>query len=63
MVPEEIKRNLRSVLLSQKGGVPLSMLIRDYKKLVGTNLNVRGLGFTDLPALLESVPDVARSVY
>ena len=63
MVPEEIKKNLRSVLLSQSGGVPLNALINDYKKLVGKHLDVRGLGFPNLPALLNSIPDVAKLVH
>ena len=60
MVPDDVKKNLRAVLLSASQGVPLTELIRDYKKFVGKHLDVRGLGFTDLSRLLENVPDVAR---
>jgi len=60
MVPENIKINIRSVLLTRSGGIPVNELIRDYKNLVYSHLDVRGLGFNNLHHLLESIPDVAR---
>ena len=33
---EKTKKHLRSVLISEKGGVALDMLERDYRKLVGS---------------------------
>ena len=35
---EKAKKHLRSVLISEKGGVALDRLERDYKELVSSNL-------------------------
>ena len=35
---EKVKKHLRSVLISEKGGVALDRLERDYKELVSSNL-------------------------
>ena len=59
---EEFKRNLRSVLLSVVGGVQLNSLEHDYRKFVCRSLrrDMNQLGFATLPAMLESMPDVAK---
>ena len=36
---EKTKKHLRSVLISEKGGVALDRLERDYKELVMVNLS------------------------
>ena len=36
---EKAKKHLRSVLISEKGGVALDRLERDYKELVRVNLS------------------------
>ena len=59
-VPEEIKRNVRAVLLSKVGGVPMGMFIKDYKSLVLAQLDYRGLGFQTLQAFFKSIPEIAR---
>ncbi|KAK3801754.1 hypothetical protein RRG08_043770 [Elysia crispata] len=58
-VPEEIKRNVRAVLLSKVGGVPMGMFIKDYKSLVLAQLDYRGLGFQTLQAFFKSIPEIA----
>ena len=60
MLTDEIKKDIRSVLLSRVGGVPIAEFSKDYKKLVGSFLTPRHFGFSDLMSLLESIPDVAR---
>ena len=55
---ERTRRNLRSVLMSEKLGVPLELLARDYRQLVGEDLPWTGLGFPTLQELLDSLPDV-----
>jgi len=55
---EKAKKHLRSVLISEKGGVALDRLERDYKELVGQSLPYKALGFNKVAALLESIPDV-----
>ena len=59
-VPEYLQKEIRAVLLSKIGGVPLSELRKDYKKLIGHDLDYSSLGFRSLKQLLLSIPDVAR---
>jgi hypothetical protein len=48
-VPDEVKRNTRSVLLSSKNGVALKRFNRDYKSLLGMCwLGVTGFAFDDV---------------
>ena len=54
---ERTKKQLRSVLLSEKGGVAADQLERDYKDLVGETIPTRSLGFPTLEAFLRSLPD------
>ena len=58
-VPDEIKKNVRAVLMSKKG-VPLNKFPQDYKNLLCEPLRFRDLGFSNLQSLMESIPDVAR---
>lgn len=55
---EKTKKHLRSVLISEKGGVALNRLERDYRELVGQSLPYQALGFHSTTALLEAIPDV-----
>lgn len=59
---ETVKKNLRSVLLSKVGGVPLKNVERDYKSLVGERLNWRQFGFQSFEAFLNEIPDVVKLV-
>ena len=54
---ERTKKQLRSVLLSEKGGVAADQLERDYRDLVGETIPTRRLGFPTLEAFLRSLPD------
>jgi len=55
---EKTKKHLRSVLISEKGGVALDRLEKDYRDLVGQSLPYQALGFHSTTALLEAIPDV-----
>jgi len=55
---EKTKKHLRSVLISEKGGVALDRLEMDYRELVGQSLPYQALGFHSTTALLEAIPDV-----
>ena len=61
-VPEEIKKLIRSVLLSVVGGIKVSDVPRQYKLITNENLNWTSLGYKNLIELLREIPDVARFV-
>ena len=62
MVPEDIKKNVRAVLMSKKG-IALNRFLQDYKELICVPLKFRELGFSSLHDMMESIPDVARLVF
>ncbi|GFT90277.1 tdrd7a [Nephila pilipes] len=43
---------------SCKGGVPLSQLQSDYKRLVGVDIPLKDLGYSSLEYFLRDIPDV-----
>ena len=55
---ERVKKNLRPTLISQKGGVTLDRLNRDYSELMGEGIPFRNLQFQTMEAFLQSIPDV-----
>ena len=57
---EEVKLNLRSVLVSMPKGCKQSNIAKDYKEFLGEMLPLRALGFKNLYELLISMPDVAK---
>jgi hypothetical protein len=59
-VPDDLQKEIRSVLLSKVGGVEVSKFIRDYRALVGQRLEYRSLGFKNIEELFQSIPKVAR---
>ena len=59
-VPEELKKEIRSVLLSKVGGVEVNRFIRDFRALVCKPILYRSLGFQNLTELFQSIPEVAR---
>ncbi|XP_033121614.1 tudor domain-containing protein 7-like [Anneissia japonica] len=56
--PEDVKKLLRSLLISQKGGVPLQLLASDYRSLIGDHIPFNRFGFRTLEEYLKSIPDV-----
>ena len=57
---EDVKINLRSVLVSMPKGCKQSNIAKDYKEFLGEMLPYRALGFKNLYELLISIPDVAK---
>ncbi|XP_063433919.1 uncharacterized protein LOC134715580 isoform X2 [Mytilus trossulus] len=59
-VPENIKRNVRAVLLSKVGGILVSDFSKDYKSLLKEQLNWRQIGFDNMNDLIKAMPEVVR---
>ncbi|XP_077517345.1 uncharacterized protein LOC144128132 isoform X2 [Amblyomma americanum] len=57
---EEVGTILRSILTSEKLGIPLRLLDGEYRTLTGSHIPYQKLGFNTLEAYLRSVPDVAK---
>lgn len=59
-VPSDVKKNVRSVLLSKVGGVLVSEFSRDYKSLLQIPLKYKNLGFETMTDFIKAMPDVVR---
>lgn len=57
---ERTSKDLRSVLISAPRGVPLRMLLNDFKMVVGSELPYRQLGHQRLEDFMRSIPNVVR---
>lgn len=57
---ERTRKDLRSVLLSAPRGVPLRMLLNDFKMVLGSELPYRQLGYQRLEDFIRDIPDVAK---
>jgi hypothetical protein len=55
---ERVKKNLRPTLISQKGGVSLDRLNRDYSELMGEGIPFRQLQFQSMETFIHSIPDI-----
>ncbi|CAI9737638.1 Hypothetical predicted protein [Octopus vulgaris] len=53
----DLKKKIRSVLLSSKHGVRKTNFLKEYKQLTGEDIDVRKTGFTTLDDFLRSIPD------
>jgi len=62
VISDELKKSLRSVLLSKAGGVELHRIAADYMKFVGRPLLYQQYGFRNVHSFLQALPDVARYV-
>jgi len=62
-ITEQVKKNLRSVLLSKAGGVDLNRIVTDYVHYVGEPLLYQHYGFRNMESFLQAVPDVAKYVF
>lgn len=59
-VLDKTKKALRAVLISAPRGVPVRMLCRDFKTVLGYELPYKQLGFHRLEEFIRTIPDVAR---
>eukprot|EP00092_Neocalanus_flemingeri_P098273 GFUD01125307.1.p1 GENE.GFUD01125307.1~~GFUD01125307.1.p1 ORF type:complete len:101 (-),score=34.42 GFUD01125307.1:98-400(-) len=55
---ERVRKNLRPTLISQKGGVSLERLNKDYSELMGEGIPFSQLQFQSMELFLRSIPDV-----
>ncbi|XP_071440811.1 tudor domain-containing protein 7B-like [Hetaerina americana] len=53
---DQVIDDIRSCLISSKGGVPLSLINRDYKMIVGHSIPYTKLGYTSLEGFLKAIP-------
>ena len=63
-VPEQLKENIRAVLLSKTdgSGILVSKFISDYKSYIHQPLHFKELGYQNLEAFVKAIPDVCRYV-
>ncbi|GFN87055.1 tudor domain-containing protein 7, partial [Plakobranchus ocellatus] len=59
---EQVKIELRSILLSSKDGVPEHLIQSDYEMLSCQRLPYRELGYKSVSAFLKDMPDVAKEI-
>ncbi|XP_033729670.1 uncharacterized protein LOC117318851 [Pecten maximus] len=59
-VPPDVKKNVRSVLLSKVGGVLVSEFGKDYKSLLQKPLQYKAMGFQTMTDFIKAMPDVVR---
>ncbi|GBL89483.1 Tudor domain-containing protein 5 [Araneus ventricosus] len=57
---EDVKKEVRSVLISSKEGMTLQEFLKAYRSLLGIRFPSRQLGFTTDNELIESMPDVVH---
>lgn len=62
VVPDDVKRFVRAVLLSSDKGVLLRDFRKDYLKLVGKQLPYSQLGFASCEEMLKAMPDAVTVV-
>ncbi|KAL3996204.1 potassium voltage-gated channel Shaker-related subfamily A, beta member 2 [Sarotherodon galilaeus] len=60
---EFVKKILRAVLQSSKGGVSIDNLQSEYRSLCGENIPLKKLGFSKLEDYLRSIPSVVKLEY
>ncbi|KAG8224643.1 hypothetical protein J437_LFUL003077 [Ladona fulva] len=53
---EQVFEDIRSCLISSKGGVPISQINREYKMILGNTIPFSKFGHTNLESFLRSVP-------
>ncbi|XP_025090824.1 tudor domain-containing protein 7-like isoform X2 [Pomacea canaliculata] len=54
------KAMIRSVLISEKNGVPASRFLEDYREITGEKIPFKLFGFSRVEDFIRSIPDVVR---
>ncbi|XP_071115796.1 uncharacterized protein [Haliotis cracherodii] len=62
-IPEDVKKNVRAVLLSKIGGVLVSDFRKDYRNLTNKKLFIENYGFDNYKDFVEAIPEYARLEY
>ena len=55
---DEVKKRLRALLISSKGGCSPKQLYQDYREVIGEEIPYEELGFNSLTSFINSIPDV-----
>ncbi|XP_014606178.1 PREDICTED: tudor domain-containing protein 7-like isoform X2 [Polistes canadensis] len=55
---DKVVTNLRAVLLSAKGGIPINEINQDFKLIIGENIPYRKLGYQSLETFLKSISGI-----
>ncbi|XP_029161263.1 tudor domain-containing protein 7 [Nylanderia fulva] len=58
MDQDEVVKNLRSCLISCKGGIKLDNLRGDYRMITGDSLPFKQFGYSTLEAFIRNIPEV-----
>lgn len=56
----DAKKAVRSVVISEKGGLSLHSLERFHRELMGSPIAYKKLGYTTCAAFLNDIPDTVR---
>lgn len=61
-IPDEIKENVRAVLLSKTdgSGILVSAFLKDYKAMIFEPLRYKAYGYETLEKFINDIPDVCR---
>ena len=56
-VEDDLVTNLRAIIISSKGGLPLNHVKGDYRDAFGTEIPLRKLGYSNLEEFFKKKPD------
>ena len=59
---ESLKKDLRSVLLTEKNGIAINRLDREYRDVTGSGIEFNRSEHRNLQSFLETIPDTVRIV-
>ncbi|XP_046545662.1 uncharacterized protein LOC124255787 isoform X2 [Haliotis rubra] len=63
-IPDDVKKNVRAVLLSKTGGgVLVSDFKKDYRRLINSKIFIEHYGFNNIKDFVEAIPEYARLEY
>ena len=55
---DEVKKRLRALLISSKGGCTPRQLYQDYREVIGEEIPYEELGYHSLTSFINAIPDV-----
>ena len=60
---EEVKKEIRSLLISSPVGLRLQDLLSDYRAMIGRHLPFKELGYSSALEMIKHMPDVVYPVF
>ena len=60
---EDVKKEIRSLLLSSPVGLSLQDLLSDYRSMIGSHLPFQQLGYSSALDFIKDIPDVVYPVF